>query len=80
MIPADKYGHAGVGAILGLSTLWLGWFGVLPVILFAACKEAWDHSHPPAHAEMADFVATLIGGILSIGLIGLHRAFPTLGL
>ncbi len=76
MIPPDKFGHFGIGAILGLSALWLGWLGLLPVLAFAAGKEAWDHAHPPHKAEMWDFLATMLGGLLAIGLVILHRMHP----
>ncbi len=73
-IPPDKYGHFGIGAILGLSALWIGWLALLPLLAVAAGKEAWDHAHPPHRAEVVDFLATAGGGLLSIGLIALHRA------
>ncbi len=75
-IPPDKFGHFGIGAVLGLSCLWLGWLGVLPVIVLAAGKEAWDHAHPPHKAEFMDFLATMAGGALTFGLIVLHRIHP----
>ncbi len=71
-IPADKWAHFGIGAVLGLSSLWIGWLGVLPVISFAAAKEAWDYAHPPNRWDTWDFLATLAGGALSLGLIALH--------
>ncbi len=75
-IPPDKFAHLWIGTVLGLSCLWLGWLGVLPVICFAAGKEAWDHAHPPHKAELMDFLATMAGGAVAMSAILLDRAFP----
>jgi len=69
IIPPDKMSHLGVGAILGLSGLWWGLCGLLPVVIFAVGKELWDHAHPPHKAEVWDAIATVAGGLLSVGLI-----------
>ncbi len=66
----DRYGHMGVGALLGLLALFYGWvYGALAVITWAACKEWWDALHPTGDSDIWDFVATCVGGALSIGLI-----------
>lgn len=75
-IRPDLYAHLWIGTVLGLSTLWIGWLGVLPVIAYAAGKEAWDHAHPPNRADKWDFAATMVGGAISIGLISLHAVYP----
>lgn len=75
-VPPDKLGHLWIGTVLGLSGLWLGWLGVLPVICFAAGKEAWDNAHPPHKAELWDFIATVVGGAISILAILAHRMWP----
>ncbi len=76
MIPADKVGHFYWGMAMAWAALWSVWAAVLLILLAAACKEAWDHAHPPHKAEMLDFLATAAGGTLAIGLIILHRVFP----
>lgn len=76
MIAPDKYAHLWIGTVLGLSALWLGWLGALPVISIAAGKEAWDHAHPPHKADKWDFFATVVGGAISIAAIMAHRMWP----
>jgi hypothetical protein len=76
VIPPDKFGHLWIGTVLGLSALWLGWLGVLPVISYAAGKEAWDHAHPPDKADPWDFLATMAGGAIGILAIMAHRMWP----
>ncbi len=76
MIPADKVNHIYWGATMGYAALWSVWAAVLLIVLAAACKEAWDHAHPPNHADTWDFLATVIGGAVAIGVVLLHRVYP----
>jgi hypothetical protein len=76
-IPGDKWAHAWIGSTLAMSGLWLGWYGALPVIIYAVCKEVWDSAFPRAHAsELWDAVATIAGGAIPLGLIMAHRMHP----
>ncbi len=77
-IPGDKWAHAWIGSTLAMSGLWLGWYGALPVIAYAMGKEIWDSMFPKAHStELADVVATVIGGAIPLCLIMWHRAHPS---
>lgn len=76
-IPRDKLFHLWIGSTLAMSGLWLGWYGALPVIVYAMGKEIWDSMFPKAHAtELADVLATLAGGAIPLGLIMAHRMYP----
>lgn len=76
-IPQDKLIHIWIGSTLAMSGLWLGWYGALPVIAYAVCKEIWDSLFPKAHtAELMDAVATIAGGAIPLCLIMLHRSQP----
>lgn len=77
-IPADKFDHGVVGFVIAV----FGMLGGVKIALFAviiagALKEAYDaisnkisgkHKHD---VDVNDFFATLIGGILGIGVISL---------
>jgi|AntRauTorckE6833_2_1112554.scaffolds.fasta_scaffold04291_2 hypothetical protein len=56
----DKKSHLIAGLLIGLILNF--WFAVLA----GACKEVYDYFHPEKHTvELADFIFTVIGGIIS---------------
>ncbi|NDI85079.1 hypothetical protein [Undibacterium crateris] len=74
-IPADKQGHALIGAILfALSNLifsfavpspWCGIYSLLGVCLVGSLKELYDAFNPDKHTcDFWDFFATATGGVI----------------
>lgn len=68
----DKVAHFYWGASIGLCGLWMGWWGLTVVAIFAACKELYDLCHPPHNCDAWDFAATMVGGLCAIGVILWH--------
>ncbi len=71
-VPCDKQMHFLSGAILGIIlTPFIGWVSILWVSAIACAKEIYDYIHPDKHtADIWDWVATTLGGILGTVLIG----------
>ena len=65
-IPADKQSHAFYGFLTAF--VWhffIGYWSIALVAVIAALKEWYDSKHSDIHtADIWDFVATVIGGIL----------------
>lgn len=72
-IPADKQQHFLSGAILGiLFASVFGWASILWVAAIACAKEIYDYLNPDKHtADIWDWVATSLGGILGTVIISL---------
>ena len=72
-IPADKQMHFLSGAILGiLFASVFGWAGILWVAAIACAKEVYDYLNPDKHtADIWDWVATTIGGVLGTVIVSL---------
>jgi hypothetical protein len=72
-VPADKQQHFISGAILGIIlTPFIGAYSILVVAVIAALKEIYDALHPDKHtADIWDWVATSLGGVLGMLIITL---------
>ena len=64
----DKINHFIVGQAVALVLLLVGWeISLMAVVLIAVSKEAWD-SKGNGSVELLDALATILGGILIVGL------------
>ena len=69
-VPLDKQAHFSVGAILALVTyIVIGYWALLLVAIVAGAKEWYDYKHPNHTADVWDWVATLLGAIVTLGVI-----------
>ena len=73
IVPQDKFMHFLSGFILGIIlTPFIGWASILWVSAIACAKEIYDYIHPDKHtADIWDWVATSLGGILGMVIITL---------
>ena len=66
-VPLDKQAHFNSGAILAfVSYFFIGCWSLLVVALIALAKEAYDYNHPNHTADVWDWVATVLGGVLGL--------------
>ena len=66
-VPLDKQAHFWSGAILGfLFNYAIGCWAILVVALIALAKEVYDYNHPNHTADVWDWVATVLGGVLGL--------------
>jgi hypothetical protein len=66
-VPLDKQAHFSMGAILGfLFNYAIGCWAILIVALIALAKEVYDYNHPNHTADVWDWVATVLGGVLGL--------------
>ena len=66
-LPLDKQAHFWSGAILGfLFNYFIGCWAILIVALIALAKEVYDYNHPNHTADVWDWVATVLGGVLGL--------------
>jgi hypothetical protein len=67
-VPLDKQAHFATGAIGGfIVTYFLGFIGGVSVItILALAKEVYDYNHPNHTADVWDWVATVLGGVLGL--------------
>ena len=66
-VRADLQAHFWTGSILGfVSYIFIGCWALLVVALIALIKEVYDYKHPNHTADFWDWVATVLGGILSL--------------
>jgi len=64
----DKVNHFIVGQAVALVLLLIGWeISLMAVVLVAVSKEIWD-GRGNGNAELLDAAATILGGILIVGL------------
>ena len=70
-VPADKQMHFICGLVIAvLLTPFIGAYSILVVAVIAALKEIYDALHPDKHtADIWDWVATSLGGVLGYTLI-----------
>ena len=69
-VPLNKQAHFSVGAILALITyIVIGYWALLLVAIVAGAKEWYDYTHPNHTADVWDWVATLLGAIVTLGVI-----------
>ena len=66
-VPLDKQAHFWCGSILGLLLSFaIGCWAILVVALIALAKEVYDYNHPNHTADVWDWVATVLGGVLGL--------------
>lgn len=69
-VPLDKQAHFNVGAILAfVSYFVIGYWALLLVAIVAGAKEWYDYKHPNHTLDFYDWVATLLGAIVTLGVI-----------
>lgn len=74
-IPGDKVVHLLAGALIALTALLLTGNSLIAVamaVVAGAWKEWWD-SRGHGQVELADLVATIVGGILAVTSVELYR-------
>lgn len=68
--PLDKQAHFNTGAILAFVTYFvIGYWALLLVAIVAGAKEWYDYKHPNHTADFYDWVATVLGAIVTLGVI-----------
>jgi hypothetical protein len=72
-VPCDKQMHFLSGFIIAaVLTPFIGAYSILVVAVIAALKEIYDARHPDKHtADIWDWVATVLGGVLGMLIITL---------
>jgi hypothetical protein len=72
-VPCDKQMHFMAGFLIAaILTPFIGAYAVLAVAVIAAAKEVYDYLHPDSHtADIWDWVATVIGGVVGFVIISL---------
>jgi hypothetical protein len=72
-VPVDKFMHFICGLVIAaLLTPFIGAYSILVVAVIAALKEIYDALHPDKHtADIWDWVATVLGGVLGMLIITL---------
>ncbi len=72
-VPVDKFLHFTCGFIIAaVLTPFIGAYSILVVAVIAALKEIYDYLHPDKHtADIWDWVATSLGGVLGMLIITL---------
>ena len=70
-VPVDKFMHFISGLLIAVVlTPFIGFYSVLIVALIALAKEVYDYLHPDLHtADIWDWVATTLGGIVGVLLV-----------
>jgi hypothetical protein len=69
-VPLDKQAHFNTGAILALVSYFvIGYWALLLVAIVAGAKEWYDYKHPNHTSDIYDWVATLLGAIVTLGVI-----------
>lgn len=64
----DKINHFVVGQAVALVLLLIGWeISLMAVVLIAISKEVWDNQGN-GNVEFLDALATVLGGIVIVGL------------
>lgn len=72
-VPVDKFMHFISGLLIAvILTPFIGFYSVLIVALIALAKEVYDYLHPDLHtADIWDWVATTLGGIVGVVIVWL---------
>ena len=69
-VPLDKQAHFNVGAILAFVAYFvIGYWALLLVTIVAGAKEWYDYKHPNHTADFYDWLATVLGAIVTLGVI-----------
>jgi hypothetical protein len=70
-VPLDKQAHFICGLIIAaVLTPFIGWYSVVLVSMVATAKEKYDAKYKDKHtADVWDFVATTLGGLVGFALI-----------
>ena len=69
-VPVDKFMHFVTGAILAFVAYFvIGYWALLLVAIVAGAKEWYDYKHPNHTADFYDWVATVLGAIVTLGVI-----------
>jgi hypothetical protein len=72
-VPVDKFMHFICGLVIAaLLTPFIGAYSIAVVAIVALLKEIYDARHPDKHtADIWDWVATVLGGVLGMLIITL---------
>ena len=69
-VPLDKQAHFNSGAILAFIAYFvIGYWALLLVAIVAGAKEWYDYKHPNHTSDIYDWVATVLGAIVTLGVI-----------
>jgi hypothetical protein len=69
-VPLDKQAHFATGSILAsVAYLAIGYWALLLVAIVAGAKEWYDYKHPNHTSDIYDWVATVLGAIVTLGVI-----------
>ena len=69
-VPLDKQAHFNSGAILAFIAYFvIGYWALLLVARVAGAKEWYDYKHPNHTSDIYDWVATVLGAIVTLGVI-----------
>ena len=69
-VPLDKQAHFNGGAILAFVAYFvIGYWALLLVTIVAGAKEWYDYKHPNHTADFYDWLATVLGAIVTLGVI-----------
>lgn len=78
----DKKGHLTIGAGIAAALLLLSMSFIeimIGVVMVALAKEFYDNFHPEIHTvSFADFVYTVVGGLIGVGLGSFVGGWPVL--
>jgi hypothetical protein len=69
-VPLDKQAHFNTGAILAFVAYFvIGYWALLLVAIVAGAKEWYDYKHPIHTSDIYDWLATVLGAIVTLGVI-----------
>jgi hypothetical protein len=69
-VPLDKQAHFATGSILAsVAYLAINYWALLLVAIVAGAKEWYDYKHPNHTSDIYDWVATVLGAIVTLGVI-----------
>ena len=69
-VAMDKQAHFNTGAILAFVAYFvIGYWALLLVAIVAGAKEWYDYKHPGHTVDFYDWVATVLGAIVTLGVI-----------
>jgi hypothetical protein len=69
-VALDKQAHFATGAILAFVAYFvIGYWALLLVAIVAGAKEWYDYKHPNHTSDIYDWVATVLGAIVTLGVI-----------
>jgi hypothetical protein len=69
-VPLDKQAHFVTGAILAFVAYFvIGYWALILVAIVAGAKEWYDYKHPNHTCDIYDWLATVLGAIVTLGVI-----------